>query len=155
MIKRLLWVFAFVLSTLAAFAYDFMVGDLCYNYNSDGTSVTVTYQNEGSPSYFSLKGALKIPESVSYGGISYPVTKIGEKAFRSCTSLTSVTIPISVTKIGKNAFNECRGITSVSLPNSVTVIDAYAFYSCTVLIASTFLILSPQSVMGHSQNAVV
>ena len=75
----------------AAAAYDFKVDDgLCYNINSDGKSVTVTYQNNRpnvyplSPSYSSLSGAIKIPESVTYSGKTYSVTSIGSSAFRQC-----------------------------------------------------------------------
>lgn len=50
------------------------------------------------------------------------VTEIGQKAFRNCTSLTSITIPDSVTEIGAGAFAGCTGLTSVTIPDSVTVL---------------------------------
>ncbi len=37
-----------------ASAYDFMVGGLCYNKNSDGNTVTVTYERTIQPYYLSL-----------------------------------------------------------------------------------------------------
>ena len=79
-------------------AYDFMVDKLCYYINVDGTSVTVTYQNNSSPRYTDLSGELIIPESVNYEGVDYPVTGINYWAFDGCTGLTSVTIPNSVTR---------------------------------------------------------
>ncbi len=130
--KRLL---AAVVLTLSlpqwAAAYDFMVDGLCYDYNSDGTSVTVTYQNSSSPRYSDLEGDLVIPETVTYSGTTYSVTSIGYYAFIECTSLTMVTIPNSVTSIGYQAFSGCSGLTSVSIPNSVTSIGNYAFYGTT------------------------
>jgi len=42
------------------------------------------------------------------------VTNIGWRAFYSCTSLTSVTIPASVSSIGESAFDSCNGLTSVT-----------------------------------------
>ena len=41
------------------------------------------------------------------------VTSIGDRAFRRCTGLTSITIPDSVTSIGWRAFQECIGLTDV------------------------------------------
>ena len=58
------------------------------------------------------------------------VTTIGDRAFLSCYSLTSVTIPDNVTSIGNSAFSGCTGLTSVSLPNSLTSIGEKTFIQC-------------------------
>lgn len=60
------------------------------------------------------------------------VTSIGSFAFFN-TGLTSVTIPDSVTSIGGNAFQGCTGLTSVTVPNSVTSTGNGVFYSCSGL----------------------
>ncbi len=60
--------------------------------------------------------------------------KFGSRAFRGCTSLTSITIPASVTEIGMTAFQDCTSLKSVTIPESVTYIGSEAFYDCTSLV---------------------
>ena len=62
-------------------------------------------------------------------------TEIGDRAFRDCTSLESVTIPKSVTEIGECAFSSCISLESITFLGSVTKIDECAFDDCTVLTA--------------------
>src|SRR5258708_39283947 len=50
----------------------------------------------------------------------YPVIAIGDFAFYTIQSITSVTIPNSITSIGGCAFDSCSDLTRVSVPNSVT-----------------------------------
>ena len=44
------------------------------------------------------------------------VTSIGERAFRNCTGLTSITIPNSVTSIGASAFSGCSSLENITIP---------------------------------------
>ncbi len=68
-----------------------------------------------------------IPEKSPTGNI---VIAISSNAFRSCSSLTSVTIPNSIISIGRYAFAYCSSITSITIPDSVTSISDQAFYNC-------------------------
>ena len=53
---------------------------------------------------------------------------IGDWAFDSCTSLTSVTIPNSVIGIGTGAFDGCTSLTSVTFANGSNISSA-SFYN--------------------------
>ena len=112
-----------IANSISASAIVFTVDGLRYSVNNDNTTVTVAGYSSGSEP----TGDLNIPESVTYGGISYSVTSIDDNAFYYCLGLTSVTIPNSVTEIGRWAFEMCTGLTSVTIPNSVTSIGYKAF----------------------------
>ena len=119
---------------LLASAYDIAVE------NEDGVTIYYNYINNGTELQVSsgdYSGVVNIPEEVTYMGRTRKVTSIGDRAFRDCRSLTSVTIPNSVTSIGNYAFQNCSGLTSVTIPNSVTSIGNSAFQYCSGLTSVT------------------
>ena len=77
------------------------------------------------------------------------ITTIGDWAFYTCRSLTSVTIPNTVTNIGYCAFGECFNLTSVTIPNSATTIGDFAFLYCRNLTSVTI----PNSVTSIKKAA--
>ena len=58
------------------------------------------------------------------------VTIIGNFAFVSCSSLSSINIPSSITSIGEFTFSDCGSLQSINIPSSVTSIGIYAFNRC-------------------------
>ena len=80
---------------------------------------------------------VSVPSTIELNGTAYNVTKIGDKSFSNCTSLTSITIPNNVTAIGKYAFSNCKFLTSITIPNSVATIGEYAFSNCKSLTSIT------------------
>ena len=75
-----------LLSCTSAFAFDCEVDGIYYNrLSTDELGVT-----SGTSKY---TGDIVIPETITYGGIMYSVTSIGDKAFNNSPSLSSITIP--------------------------------------------------------------
>ena len=109
------------------FSQVFTVADLNYSVNDDGSTVTVTGHLDG----MAATGTIDIPESVTYAGTNYHVTKIDDFAFYECTGLNgSLTIGESVTTIGRSAFDGCTGFDTLALGSSVTTIEREAFRGC-------------------------
>ena len=113
--KNILLMLIALFCAMYAQAYDFKSGDLYYNITSRPYTlpftVEVTYES-GYDNYLGLKSVV-IPESVTYDGRTYKVTRIGEGAFEGCSGFTSITIPNNITSIGDDAFKRCIGLTSI------------------------------------------
>ena len=132
-----------VIFSISASAYDVEVDGIYYNLISKGNVAEVT---TGDKNY---SGDITIPSSIKVNDVDYAVTSIGISAFRTCSGLTSVTIPNSVTSIGSEAFDGCRGLTSVTIPNSVTSIARWTFGLCRSLTSVTI----PNSVTSIGNKA--
>ena len=143
--KLIVFLFSLILSVVfstSASAYDVKIDGIYYNLFSEGNVAEVT---EGDEKY---SGSITIPSSIKVNDAKYTVTSIGRKAFSSCWSLTSITIPNSVTSIGDYAFNGCS-LKSISIPNSVTNIGREAFSDCWSLTSITI----PNSVTSIGNGA--
>ena len=71
-----------------------------------------------------------IPETVTYEGVTYTVTAIASQAFRSNSSITSVTIPSSVTTVGDEAFYQCGSLTNAVFEGADTALGNKIFMFC-------------------------
>ena len=78
--------------------------------NEVGTTPTVAITDDKE-----VGGAFAIPESVTYHNKTYTVTEIGESTFENNTYLTNVTIPSSITSIGDKAFKGCSNLKSITV----------------------------------------
>lgn len=61
------------------------------------------------------------------------ISKIGEFAFDSCTSLKKIIIPNGVKTIETQAFHNCSNLIEITIPESIEKIDIWAFKNCTSL----------------------
>ena len=129
--KLIVFLFSLILSVVfSTSALAVKIDGIYYNI-FPGEIAQVTFGEE------KYSGEVVIPSSITVEGKEYPVTSIGQDAFRECSGLTSVTIPNTVTSIGASAFAYCSRLTSVDIPNSVTSIGGAAFRNCTGLTSVT------------------
>ncbi len=130
--KKQLLLFAMILLPLVASAHDIEVQNadgvtIYYNYINDGKELAVTFRGDRYDSYSKeYQGNVVIPEEVTFMNRTRKVTSIFDNAFKSCSGLTSVTIPNSVTSIGDSAFSGCSGLTKVTLNNNAIASKTYS-----------------------------
>jgi len=75
----------------------------------------------------------KIPETVTYGKVTYDVVGIGTEAYKGNTDIVSVSLSDLVKEVGTGAFMDCTSISSVSFGTGLTAIKDAAFKGCTSL----------------------
>ncbi|MBQ5901380.1 MAG: leucine-rich repeat protein, partial [Clostridia bacterium] len=104
-----------------------------FYYKSDLVSVDLT----DSGITIISSGAFAFCSALATVTLTGNATYIGNSAFQSCTSLTSISIPSGVTSIGNYAFAYCSALASVTLSEALTTIGSGAFEYCTSLTSIT------------------
>lgn len=111
----------------------------------------------GKTDYY--KGEVSIPATVSNDGKEYPVTAIGDMAFKGSRQLTSITIPSSITKIPSGAFYGCEKLSSIIIAADNPVYDSRDNCNAVIERASNTIIagcnntIIPTSVTGIDECA--
>ncbi len=111
--------------------YRLGVGDI---YSVDGLKYEITSTDPAEVALAGYEGSpenLSIGEAVDIHTKGFSVTSVGERAFESCTTLKSVTLPF-MNEIESSAFSGCGALESVSLTAAATI-GSKAFYQCVAL----------------------
>jgi len=143
----------------------------------DGIGITYEWTSETTVKVVGYNGAstsITILPSVEHNGVSYNVTEIGEgafkdnnslvsielypeaghitiigaRAFKNCTNLFEIVLPVGLTTIEEETFSG-SGLTEITIPASVESIGDYAFAGCSGLTEITI----PASVESIGENA--
>ena len=71
-----------------------------------------------------------IPSELTYEGETYQVTGIGQRSFKGCYYMQSISLPNTITYIDGGAFMACKNLDHVNIPESVTRIEDGVFAEC-------------------------
>lgn len=113
-----------------------------------------------------------IPSTVTYNGLDYTVTEIGEAAFAGWANMNAspyfdssyaigskakkIILPPTIKSIGKYAFANCRDLTSLVIPENVTsFFDGTVFLNCDLLRDIFYLPATPPSKWYAASNTYV
>jgi hypothetical protein len=133
----LILISAFTLVPLTASAetcgdYEYTTDDTATitKYNGSASNVTIPDELDRYKVTYIGESAFESNKSISSVTIPYGISGIDASAFFNCTSLQNVIIPNSVQRIGENAFAYCSSLTSIEIPDSVKNIGSFAFDGC-------------------------
>ena len=121
--------FAHIQEISATYNYDFYEDGIFYKIRNGG-DVKVTYRDED---YNTYSGTVTVPAKVTHNNTNYNVKGIDDYAFRDCSYLRKLEMPLTIDSIGKYAFYYCAKLTEIDIPNGVTYIGNGAFSWCSKL----------------------
>ena len=126
--KKFFILIAATLTSLTILANGVEIDGIYYLLDEAELSATVTYMGEDYNTDNKYTGRIIIPETVTdEGGITYTVTKIGDRAFYKCNTVKYIKIPNTVTTLGGSSFCYCYALEQLIIPASVTGVYAYLF----------------------------
>lgn len=88
-----------------------------------------------------------VPESITYEGVQYAVTSIGEWCFYENTSLKKAELPSSLKSLGDLCFKLCSALKSINIPSGLKSMGEQCFFGCESLTS----IVLPSSLTSLSE----
>lgn len=112
----------------AVLGYIFGYGYVFDWYNVPQNTINQLTVNSGKYTYYYY---YFIP--VSLRSVTINDGKVSANAFKGCSFLTEISIPLNLTNVGDYAFFGCSGLTQLVLPEKVEYLGDYAFSRCSGL----------------------
>lgn len=93
-------------------------------YESSGNgNVTILSASEEN------KKNVVIPDTININGVTYKITKVGEKAFAN-SNIKNVELGSNIKEIQKGAFKNCKELKKVVFPSGLEIVGKGAFKNC-------------------------
>lgn len=85
--------------------------------NSDGVDIKYITVGQGTVEVSALDytGSVRVPETVTYEGVTYTVVKVGSLAFSNKSGLRYVQLPATITDVGSTSFRNSDNLDSIRL----------------------------------------
>ena len=93
-------------------------------------AVTLSANEAGAKT---VRSVVEANSNLTSAIVAEGIEVIGNRTFRRCYGLETITLPSTLTEIASGAFQSCSSLKSVEIPASVTAIGDQAFYGCTSL----------------------
>ncbi len=144
---------------LSVFADGVKVGDLYYILS--GVEAHVTSYDVSA--WHGLKynaDSYTIPSIVTYNGLSYTVTQIGDQVFGFTragysSAASKIILPETLKKIGDSSFGYCTNLVSMVIPASVETMSFSSFTGCNLLRTMIYLGKTPPYYWTVTSNTYV
>lgn len=132
--KQIILTLAVVALSLSA---TFNAAGQLYLFDYDGLKYSVLSEADKTVACYGASDEyimdVKMPETVSYEGVTYTVTRVGFQAFSGYRLLLTVELPNTVTSLDSEAFSNCGLLESVKLPDGLKEIPKRCFSGCSSL----------------------
>ena len=99
--------------TIDGIDYEIVIGG-----GEDGKDIVKVTGGKTDPD-----GTLRIPDEIEIDGKRYPVTEIGDGAFKNRTDISKLIIPAAVGTVGNEAFAGCTNLVEVEAEDSEKLLD--------------------------------
>ena len=104
-------------------------GGIEYAYEDGGASVKLAAAGNTT----TARGIVEENAGITSAVVAEGIEVLGNRTFRRCYGLETVTLPSTLTEIESGAFQACSSLKSITIPATVTAIGDQAFYGCTSL----------------------
>ena len=147
--RRLMFVMLAAILPLSVCADGVKVGDLYYILSGVEAYVTSDDVSAWHGDHYRAY-SYTIPSTITYNGLSYTVTQIGDQVFGFSragysSAASKITLPETLKKIGEYSFGYCSKLVSMVIPASVETMSSTSFSGCNVLRTMIYLGKNPPS----------